>query len=227
MLERTKLEAAKREAEETAGQCDKMGSSLGDSSKKAGNPQQAKQLDRASERMKEAKELADKIAEDLKNAMPNPGEMMSESDRQRMRELRKQQAQNREQLEKMKGQMGEMGGDLPGVPQMLQESLDEAQKQMRQAEGELEGNRPGHAQGHEQAALEKLGQARNRIQQMMQQRRTGGSGSGLSSEDTAIPQAKDYQVPEEFRSEIMRAAKEVAPRNFAPLIERYYKELVQ
>jgi hypothetical protein len=228
MLERFQLAPAKREAEETAGECDKAGSQMSEASRKSGDINKAKEFDKSSKKLGEARDLAQQIADDIANAMPDPREMMSEQDKQKLDELRQRQGKTRERLQQLQQQAGEQGGDMPGMQEMLQQMLDEARESMQGAEGGLGGQKPGEAQGQEQAALEKLGQAQRKMQSMLKPGKRGSSqGAGTGDERTGIPKAEDYEVPEEMRGEIMKAAKEAAPSGYRSEIQKYYEGLIK
>ncbi|MCI0527111.1 MAG: DUF4175 domain-containing protein, partial [Nitrospira sp.] len=55
---------------------------------------------------------------------------------------------------------------------------------------------------------------------------TGGR-MGNSIEDIEIPSGEDFQVPKEFREEILKAMKEGTPQLYEDLVKDYYKQLSQ
>lgn len=55
---------------------------------------------------------------------------------------------------------------------------------------------------------------------------TGGR-MGSSIEDIEIPSGEDFQVPKEFREELLKAMKEGTPQLYEDLVKDYYKQLSQ
>jgi hypothetical protein len=54
-----------------------------------------------------------------------------------------------------------------------------------------------------------------------------GGRMGTSIEDIEIPSGADFQVPKEFREEILKAMKEGVPQPYEELVKDYYKQLSQ
>ena len=58
-------------------------------------------------------------------------------------------------------------------------------------------------------------------------RSDGTTGPNDPREKVAIPDAEAYEVPKEFREELLRAMKERAPKKFDKENKRFYEELVK
>lgn len=185
----------------------------------------AAQLHEAGRKARAAGQAAGEIAEALRGLQPKPGEMMTPQDGERMAELAKRQGEARQKLEGIGQEAREMG-HTPGM-EGLQQLMEGAGQSMEQAEKRLSEQQPGEAQRSEESAMDALDRARKRMRQMMQQKRGPGPGTGLSHERAEIPKAEDYQVPAEFREEVLKAMREGAPQRFTPMIQKYYEELIR
>ena len=219
------VEQALQMAEQAAQQLGELAQELAMGADHAEEQQRAEALHEAGRTAKQAGKAAGEIAEALKELQPEPGEMMSPEDRQKMADLAGKQGEAQKKLGEAGQQMKEMG-PMPGM-EGLQQLLEGAGQSMEQAEQRLSEQRPGAAQRSEESALDSLDRARKRIQQMMKPQRGGGPGMGLSHERAEIPKAEDYQVPAEFREEVLKAMREGAPKRFEGMIQRYYEELIR
>ena len=54
-----------------------------------------------------------------------------------------------------------------------------------------------------------------------------GGRMGFRDGKVRIPKSEDYQVPREFRQDIMDALKENYPKIYKDLIKKYYKRLTE
>ncbi len=57
--------------------------------------------------------------------------------------------------------------------------------------------------------------------------RRGGRSSRMQQEKVTLPSEDQYQVPGQFREEILKAMKNKYPRKYERLVGEYYKELVK
>lgn len=224
-LEAEDIEQSLRLAEDAEQQLDQLASELAKGADTAEDGQRAGQLHEAGRKARQAGQTAGEIAEALRGLQPEPGEMMTPQDRERLAELSQKQGEARQKLESLGQEMKEMG-PMPGM-EGLEQLMEGAGQSMQQAEQRLSEKRPGEAQRSEEAALDALDRARKRMKQMMKPKQGGGPGMGLSHERAEIPKAEDYQVPAEFREEVLKAMREGAPKRFAPMIQKYYEELIR
>ena len=58
-------------------------------------------------------------------------------------------------------------------------------------------------------------------------RDNGGGMSSSNDEKVQIPGADQYQVPEEYRKDILDAMKQRAPEKYEDQVKRYYEEIVK
>ena len=61
----------------------------------------------------------------------------------------------------------------------------------------------------------------------MQPRGAAGGMFGLDTGFVEIPSSEDYQVPQDFRKEIMEGLKEKFPEIYDKLIKEYYRRIIE
>ena len=119
-----------------------------------------------------------------------------------------------------------------------------AQGYMREAEQRLGRREPGQASAEERGAIEQL----DRLSKAMKQSGGGheggvpdpfalgqpggegdsnGSQESVEREHVVVPGADQYQVPAQFRRDILDAMKQQAPKSFEDQVKHYYQEIVK
>lgn len=100
---------------------------------------------------------------------------------------------------------------------------------MSEAEEELGRLNPGMAEEHQRSALEKLAEAGRRLDRTVRpdEERAGVGRDQDERRRVAIPRAADYQVPAEFREQVLEAMKEDAPASLRKQLEAYYEAIVR
>lgn len=180
------------------------------------------------------------VIEDLERLMPDPQRLMSEQDLQRMRQMAQQQQRLGQEAQRMSQQVRQMMDDMPFMPGEASQQMEQAGQGMEQARSELQQYQPGRAEGHQQQAIHSLQQLAEGLQQAMQQMQDGmqpggmkpgmresGPGRRMRQEKVGIPQAGDYQAPQELRQDILDAMKRKSPESYKPQTDQFYKELVK
>lgn len=205
-------------------------------------PEARKASRELAERTKKSADTAAEISQKLQNLFPPSGSMLSERDRQKLKELSGAQQgleQRTEQLQQMMDGIGELA---PVFNDDAKRQLDQAGQKMDQAGQRLEGRDVGRATGEQQAALEGLKGLQQQLQQQMQQ--GGGKGGGLpmpmlaqgngkgngrgkNSEKVEIPDEDPNGAPLNFRKDVMDAMKQGGPERYKDQVKRYYEELVK
>jgi hypothetical protein len=224
-LQATDLEEARAMAREAQGAIDRLEGDLRDEDERAWGVRPRAGTQKARERVNEAGKMARKLASDLEQAMPKPGELMSPEDQKRLGELEKRQNAVRRRAQ-------EVGRDLagkegkPALPPQLGEKLREAGQHMERAEGELRRRDARDASGEEGQALEQLGKMKEQLQRERRPRE-GMAGARPDKEPVRIPGADEYRAPKEFRQDILDAMKRSAPAQYRELVKKYYEELVR
>ncbi|MBL8914092.1 MAG: DUF4175 domain-containing protein [Archangium sp.] len=183
---------------------------------------------------KDAKKAAE-ISSKLRDLFPQPGQQMSEADRQQMNELSRQQKQLQNQAAQLQQQMDDIN---ERAPIFNQDSMDQAQQagQRMQGAGEkLQGKDPGRGFGEQQGALQSL----RGLQQSMGESGNKGKGGiplpmrgkrggrGTSNEKVEIPDEDPNAAPREFRKDVMDAMKQGQPDRYKEQNKKYYEELVK
>ncbi len=185
------------------------------------------------------------VSRELESLFPSPAMAMSEQDRQQLR----QQAQRQEQLQKKADQlsqkMDELNQEAPLFPEEAKQMLKQAGSRMGRAQGQLSSRNPTGAMAEERAALDQLGSLKKGLQKDSGgggggggmpwpwlgpgAPRSGQDGSGRRRQDdeVKIPGADQYQVPAEYRKDILDAMKQSAPPKYQDQVKRYYEEIVK
>lgn len=196
----------------------------------ASDPQKERALRRAERRLQQAEPAAEDLAESLRSLLPDPQELLNSKEQREMQRLGSQQDRLRGRLEQMRRSMGPLGAEQPGLQGQLERLMEEAEQSMEQAGRELGQLNPSMAEEHQRSALEKLGEAGEQLDRAAKPQQPGeqeGVGVGDHRKRVEIPQADDYQVPAEFREELLKAMKEEAPPLYRELVERYYESLIR
>jgi len=215
-------------AQEVASECNSMSSDVSRAAARAKNGRTAKNLENAKDNLKKSEQVAQEIIEDLQGLAPNPEDFMTPEEHKELETLAERQKKTNKKLMKIGENLKKSKSIPPNVEQAFSDLLKDVEQSMDNAEEQLQSKNPQKAGQHEEAALEKMGRARKKIQQMLKPQNTRmGLGPNLNTEDTDIPKPEDYAVPEAFRKEMMKAMKENAPRQYQERIKRYYEELVR
>ena len=231
-LKNAEIDAAKRGASEIGEGARSLRSEIGRSEERELELERQKSLRRAMKGLQEghgqAKELEKQLSElkaELSKMRGAPG---GRKDAQRFGKLGKKQGALGKKTSKLQKALRQLESEVPGLEQKLSPQLEEAKQSMERAMRQLKGQNPD-AQGHQRDALERLGKALKGLEEQMKrdQKSEGTTGPNDPKEKVAIPDADAYQVPKEFREELLRAMKERAPKKFEKENRRFYEELVK
>lgn len=183
------------------------------------------------------------IAKKLADLFPAPSSMLSEADKEAMKQLQGQQHGLNQKAQGLKQKMQDINQLAPVFGDDGQQKMDSVGERMGEAEQRLQGRDPGRGYGEQKAALEGLEQ----LQQQMQQQGQSGGGSGgslplpmmagsggqeeggddVSHERVEIPDSDQFKAPKEFRQDLMDAMKQGTPEKYKDQVKRYYEELVK
>ncbi|MEK7706305.1 MAG: DUF4175 family protein [Myxococcota bacterium] len=194
----------------------------------------ARQNGRTRAAVERANELLDKL-------FPDPSEVLSPEQMQKLRSLGGKQRDLRDQAEELGGKMAALAEELPLFGGSPRDSLELAQGEMGQASLAIGDHELSEAVGHERRALDALGGLRKALQQAAKQGggkggmplplALGGHGGGgrgdMSREEVAIPQADAQRANPAFRQKLIEAAKQRAPERYEDMVRRYYEELIR
>ncbi|MFL5322132.1 MAG: DUF4175 family protein [Myxococcaceae bacterium] len=206
------------------------------------NPDQQKSASKkGADRLKQDEKTLREVNEKLAQLFPNPSQVMSEQDKQKMKELSKQQRQLKGQSDQLRQQMEQLGDKAPIFDQNAESQMQQIGERMDDAAQKLEAKDASRGHGDQRAALEQL----QKFQQQMQQQGSGKGGKGglplpmmagggrggfgpnTQNEKIEIPDADQFQAPKEFRKDLLDAMKQGAPDRYKEQVKRYYEELVK
>ena len=194
-------------------------------------PDRARQqeLRKQARRLGSAEPPADDLARSLRSLLPEPTELLDPREQQRMERMSRQQDTLRERLQRARRGMRRLGEDQPGLHGQLERILDQAESSMEKAGERLGELDPSMAEEHQRSALERLAEAGEQLDRASRPDQKKGEGVGVDDhrKPVEIPQAADYQVPEAFRAELLRAMREDSPASYRKLIEAYYEALIR
>jgi hypothetical protein len=176
----------------------------------------------------EGEEVARRLAEELERQFPRSDELLSPADRQRLEELRQQQAGTSRRLEEARRELEQRsrGQRSPGMMQLAGEGMKQASQHMERAQNQLGQGEPRDALAAERQAADQLGQLRQQVSQSRRPREQDGRGGG-QDEVVKIPGADEYRAPRDFREDLLDAMKRAAPEAYRERVKRFYEELAR
>lgn len=186
--------------------------------------QDSRRLDAADERL-------DRAAQRLREAMPEPGELLRPAARARVEAMADQQAQVRLGVERARKRLSDAGDAHPALQRQVGERLDHGLLLMREVEEAL--RRADAQRAFEQSAeiLDALERASDLLKQ-------GGQGSaaaaapsdsggpgGQAPVEVSSGQAGD--AAEVYRKQVLRAMQRSSPAGWQDRLQRYYKAIAR
>ncbi len=182
-------------------------------------------------RAERARQEAERLAEAIDRAMPQSGQHMTESERERMRADVEPQRRAREAARELQDQFSKGPDGLPLSPEAV-DALQEVRNSMRQAEQALDEGEVDEAAQEQREASERLQKAAQAIARKQQGASGGGGDEGGAQGARAeapvrIPGEGDWKGPTELRRKLLDAMHEASPSGFESAVERYYEELLR
>jgi len=188
-----------------------------------------------------AVQKTDAIRRELEGLLPDPGQLLSAEERQRLAQQGKKQRGLDQRLGGLQQRLSELAEKAPVFPPTAQGALGEARGHMGQASQSLQGGNAQRGRAEQAAALDGLDRFAKGLEQMAM---GGGSGGGFplpfgatgmgeesgegtepSQEKVEIPQT--WRAPEEFRKDLLDAMRQGTPERYEGEVKRYYEELVK
>jgi len=169
---------------------------------------------------------ASRLVEELTEAYPKPAQVFGDRERGEMREQAAAQRHLMARTKSLKAWIKDQGDNPRFLIHQAGTSLDEAAVHMEQGVAHLEGKRVRDALEAQTGALEILARLREDLKR-------GGDLVPLEPQPVAfkaevdIPEPEDYQVPAEFRKDILDAMRDEAPSDYREAIRKYYETLVR
>jgi DNA repair exonuclease SbcCD ATPase subunit len=207
-------------------------------------PQMRQRSQQVAEQLAEDADRTRDISRRLQQLFPPPGQMLSEEDRQQLRQLDQQQRQLEQQAQGLRNQMEEIQDLAPVFGEESMQQMQQVGEQMRDAAQQLAQRDPNRGYSQQREALEQLRQFQDQLRQQQQQQQQGGrggmplplsmrpggrgnNGQQTSREKVEIPDEDQFQAPKEFRKDLLEAMKQGAPDRYKEQVKRYYEELVK
>jgi hypothetical protein len=188
------------------------------------------------ERLASDEQKADEVARRLRALFPQSEQQLSESDRDTLQDLAKQQGHLQKTSEQLEQQMQQLSERAPIFDDEARQQVDQAGRKMDSAAQRLQSRDVNRGFGEQQGALQAL---RNVQQALDEAGRSGGKGGiplplkqrgrrrGSRDEKVAIPDADPTNAQHELRKDIMDAMKQGAPDRYREQNKKYYEELVK
>ncbi len=205
---------------------------------------------KAPERVREAARQAARavpkaraIRDELSRMFPDPRQVLSQEEQDRLGALARKQTQLEQRAGDLQRQLQELMQKAPVFPPSAPGQLGESRGHMNQAAAELGARNPQRGHGEQELALDALSRFQKGLEEASKRGRgTGGAGfpfpfaasddregDGMepSHEKVAIPGAEAHRVPEEFRKDLLDAMRQGTPERYRSEVQRYYEELVK
>jgi len=193
-----------------------------------GKTKQTRRLRQNLRSLNKARPIARRVESSLEKMLPEVDELLNRQEQRTLDKLGKKQQRVVDQLERFQSRLEALEETHPGLGRRLREQLTHTKKHMNDAKRRLSEHRPAPAVIQSRDALDRLGKAVQELENARANSKRARGEQGLLDRDrVAIPDADQYQVPKEFRDELLRAIKERAPQRYRTLIDRYYEVLVQ
>lgn len=184
-----------------------------------------------SRRLDTADDRLDRAAQRLREAMPEPSELLRPASRARVEALADQQAQVRLGVERARKRLADAGDAHPALQRQVGERLDHGLLLMREAEEALRRADAQRAfeQGAEildalERAAELLKQGGEGASQAAEPGTQSGPGSGAPVEVSAGASGDAAEV---YRKQVLRAMQRSSPAGWQDRLQRYYKAIAR
>lgn len=202
----------------------------------------AEQVREAQRQAASALRKADAVRKELEGLLPDPTQLLTKEERQRLGQQGKKQQSLDQRVGGLQQRLSELAERAPVFPPTAQGSLGEARGHMGQASMALEIGNAQRGRAEQSAALEGL----DRFARGLEQMAMGGSGHGggfplpfgaegmgeesgegeePSKEKVEIPES--WRAPAEFRKDLLDAMRQGTPERYEGEVKRYYEELVR
>lgn len=203
-----------------------------------------RELQALQQRLARIRELLDQLRRAAGQSSPQQQEQAQQ--------LEQQQRDLQNELQQAMEQAQQLQRDMSVQPQGMEEALDEASQRMQQASDDLRDGQPMQAEGSQGVASQRLKDARQSMQQAMQQaqqqaramqpqgqggegeqpqgedgQRDEKGGQGMRDGDLEIPTREEFTTPEAYRRALLEGMEGDVPEEYRAMKKRYYEELVQ
>ncbi len=172
------------------------------------------------------KRIAEELRAEIKNAYPKPDQLFSKHDRRQTRGQATQQRHLTARTRKAKKWIGDQDDATRFLSHRATSGLKTVALHMSRATSFLEESNVRRALAEQSAALDELIRLREDMKR-------GDEVSPIKSRPIVLrgkielPDPDDYEVPPEFRDDILKAMHGDLPNQYEDAIKRYYEDLVQ
>ncbi|MFQ5672710.1 MAG: hypothetical protein ACE5G9_06410 [Nitrospinales bacterium] len=193
-------------------------------------------------------EISKKLGSMMVDLREKYSALISEDNKTDLRKMSQKQNQTRRGTEDLGQEFSQMSDLNPMISSEFSMKMSNAGKYMKMAENDLRQANVPESIDSENNALRELSETREMLDAMKNlgsgQRKSGkqslvklGSGRArdprrggamrMQREKIHLPSEDQYQVPVEFRAEILKAMKHRYPKKYERFVTEYYKELVK
>lgn len=181
-------------------------------------------------RVDAAYDKLNRAAQKLREALPEPSELLRPATQGRLENLAEAQARIRLALERLRRKLGESGDAQPALQEQVGERIDHAAQAMRGSEDSLRRSDARRAFEQTAEALDALERARDMIRQgegKGQKRSDDSQAVGMDSGEAKVDVGTGEANPQaqRYRQELLKAMQGKAPPSFKERLERYYKAI--
>jgi hypothetical protein len=194
-------------------------------------------------------EISKKLGTMMRDIKQDYQNLISEKDKQDMRQMAGQQKGLRQQSDELSQMFQQMNQDNPMISPSLSHKMNSSGRHMKSAEKRLQNGQIPESISSENQALRQLSETKEMLDQLKEasqrpsrsrSQRTlrlgrgqapdskrGGQTSRMQQEKVNLPTEDQYKVPGQFREEILEAMKNQYPKQYERLVGEYYKDLVK
>lgn len=182
-------------------------------------------------RLEMADEKLDRAAQRLREAMPEPGELLRPASRSRVEALADQQAQVRMGVERIRKRLAESRDSHPALQRQVGERLDHALQLMREAEEAMRRTDAQRAFDQSAEILNALERSAELLQPGPQGRpsaATPGERSGPGgAEPIEVRSGNTGDAADTYRKDVLKAMQRSGPAGWQERLQRYYKAIAR
>jgi hypothetical protein len=194
-------------------------------------------------------DISQKLGSMMRTLRDSDDSLLDQASKEQMENMGSQESEMNQQAEELARSFNKMNEKNPMVSPELAAKMSRTGRAMKRAESRLRDHNVQKSINAENRALKELQEAKNLLKDIqdasneMAKRGEQGSpmklGTGRSpdprrggsvrmqKEKVDLPAEDQYQVPSEFREDILKAMKKTTPKSYRRMVMEYYKELVK
>ena len=190
-------------------------------------------------------EISKKLGSMMRSIRKNYDSSITEEQKKKLGQMAQQESQMRKETEELTRRFDRLNQENPMVPSQLSKQMGQTGRRMKRAERNLKEQNIRESIVAENSALKGLRETRDLLKEMKNSsgqaqqptpNRLGtgsrldsrrGGGARMRNERVLLPSEDQYQVPSEFREEILNAMKKQTPKDYQRMVMEYYKNLVK